>query len=110
MAKQKAAIIPLPDKDFDTTEVAIPWETFYRSRSRRSAFSTETGHLGQTDPRLADRRHFRAVGCKADAIAAYRELEKNEAFRHPILYRNITPRNMICCSCLVVMQKACDST
>jgi hypothetical protein len=28
MATQKEVLIPLPDRDFDTTEVSIPWETF----------------------------------------------------------------------------------
>ena len=32
------------------------------------------------------------MGAKPDALAAYRELEKNEAFRHPIPYENIDPQ------------------
>ena len=91
MTKQKAAIIPLPDRDFDTTEVAIPWKNFVEA-GLKVTFSTETGHIGQTDPRLLTGVIFGQLGAKPDAIAAYRELEKNEAFRHPIPYESINPQ------------------
>src|SRR6266566_3313730 len=76
----KKVIIPLPDKDFDTTEVSIPWKHFVEA-GLQVTFSTETGHVGQTDPRLLTGVIFGQLGAKPDAIAAYRELEKNEAFR-----------------------------
>ena len=47
----KKVIIPLPDKDFDTTEVSIPWKHFIEA-GLQVTFSTETGHVGQTDQRL----------------------------------------------------------
>ena len=87
----KKVIIPLPDKDFDTTEVSIPWKHFIQA-GLQVTFSTETGREGQTDPRLLTGVIFGQLGAKPDAIAAYRELEKNEAFRHPIPYENIDPR------------------
>jgi len=53
-------IIPLPDRDFDTTEVSIPWKHFVEA-GLQVTFSTETGQIGQTDPRwlLSD---FLAIG------------------------------------------------
>src|SRR2546421_5015320 len=84
----KRVIIPLPDRDFDTTEVSIPWKHFVEA-GLDVTFSTETGEMGQTDPRLLTGVIFWRVGAKPDAIAAYRELEKIEAFRHPIPYENI---------------------
>ncbi len=53
-------IMPLPDKDFDTTEVSIPWKHFVEA-GLQVTFSTETGQMGQTDPRwlLSD---FLAIG------------------------------------------------
>ena len=45
--------------------------------------------MGQTDPRLLTGVIFGQLGAKPDAIAAYRELEKIEAFRHPIPYESI---------------------
>ncbi len=87
----KKVIIPLPDKDFDTTEVSIPWKRFVEA-GLQVTFSTETGQMGQTDPRLLTGVIFGQLGAKPDAIAAYRELEKDEAFRHPIPYESIDPQ------------------
>ncbi len=89
MAKQ--VIIPLPDRDFDPTEVSIPWKYFIEA-GLHVTFSTETGQVGQTDPRLLTGVIFGQLGAKPDALAAYRELEKDEAFRHPILYESIDPQ------------------
>jgi putative intracellular protease/amidase len=88
---EKQVIIPLPDRDFDTTEVAIPWKHFVEA-GLQVTFSTEAGHIGQTDPRLLTGVIFGQLGAKPDAIAAYRELEKDEAFRHPIPYESIDPQ------------------
>ncbi len=84
----KRVIIPLPDRDFDTTEVSIPWKHFVEA-GLDVTFSTETGKMGQTDPRLLTGVIFGQLGAKPDAIAAYRELEKVEAFRHPVPYESI---------------------
>ena len=84
----KRVIIPLPDRDFDTTEVSIPWKHFVEA-GLDVTYSTETGKMGQTDPRLLTGVIFGQLGAKPDAIAAYRELEKIEAFRHPIPYESI---------------------
>jgi len=89
MAKQ--VIIPLPDRDFDTTEVSIPWKHFIAA-GLQVTFSTETGHIGQTDPRLLTGVIFGQLGAKPEAIAAYRELEKDQAFLHPITYESIDPQ------------------
>ncbi len=59
----KQVIIPLPDRDFDTTEVSIPWKHFVEA-GLHVTFSTETGQMGQTDPRLLT-GDFWAVGRKA---------------------------------------------
>src|SRR5438445_594054 len=87
----KKVIIPLPDKDFYTTEVSIPWKHFVEA-GLHVTFSTETGQIGQTDPRLLTGVIFGQLGAKQDAIAAYRDLEKTVAFRHPIPYENIDPQ------------------
>src|SRR5258708_27972151 len=87
----KQVIIPLPDRDFDTTEVSIPWKHFVEA-GLHVTFSTETGQMGQTDPRLLTGVIFGQLGAKPDALAAYRELEKNEAFRHPIPSESIDPQ------------------
>jgi putative intracellular protease/amidase len=89
MANQ--VIIPLPDRDFDPTEVSIPWKHFGEA-GLQVTFSTETGQMGQTDPRLLTGVLFGQLGAKPDALAAYRELEKHEVFQHPIPYESIVPQ------------------
>jgi len=91
MTTEKEVLIPLPDRDFDTTEVSIPWKTFVEA-GLKVTFSTETGQMGQTDPRLLTGVIFGQLGARPEAIAAYRALEKDEAFRHPIPYERIDPR------------------
>ncbi len=86
MAKQ--AIMPLPDRDFDPTEVSIPWKHFVAA-GWQVIFSTETGQTGQADPRLLTGVIFGQLGARPDALTAYRELENDEAFRHPIPYDHI---------------------
>lgn len=81
-------IIPLPDNDFDTTEVSIPWKHFVKA-GFEVTFSTETGKAAQTDPRLLTGVIFGRLGAKPDAIAAYRELEHQDAFQHPLPYDTI---------------------
>ena len=69
MATQKEVLIPLPDRDFDTTEVSIPWKTFVEA-GLKVTFSTETGQMGQTDQRLLTGVIFGQLGAKPEAIAA----------------------------------------
>ncbi|HEY6408917.1 MAG TPA: type 1 glutamine amidotransferase domain-containing protein, partial [Ktedonobacteraceae bacterium] len=70
-------IIPLPDHDFDTTEVSIPWKHFVGA-GFEVTFSTETGKVAQTDPLQLTGVIFGQLGAKPDAIAAYRELDQQE--------------------------------
>lgn len=88
----KRVVVPLPDRDFDTTEVSIPWKHFVEA-GFEVTFSTEEGKQGQTDPRLLTGVLFGQLGAKPEAIAAYRELEANEAFQHPIPYDAINMRD-----------------
>lgn len=78
-------IIPLPDNDFDTTEVSIPWKHFVEA-GFNVTFSTEAGKTPQTDPRLLTGVIFGQLGAKPDAIAAYHELQQQQSFQHPIPY------------------------
>jgi putative intracellular protease/amidase len=87
----KQALIPLPDRDFNTTEVSLPWKHFAEA-GLQVIFSTETGQMGQTNPRLLKGVMYGQFGAKPEAIAAYRELEKTKAFQHPVPYENIDPQ------------------
>jgi len=83
-------LIPLPDRDFDTTEVSIPWK-YLTGRGIRVVFATEEGRTSETDPRLLAGVLFGRLRAKPDAVAAYREMREDGSFRRPITYREIDP-------------------
>jgi putative intracellular protease/amidase len=76
-------LIPLPDRDFDVTEVAVPWRLLTRA-GHAVAFCTEHGGAAaRADPRLLTGVIFGQLGAAAEACAFYRELEEDEEFRRP---------------------------
>ncbi len=84
----KRILIPLPDKDFDLTEVAVPWKRL-KEKGYIVEFATENGALAQTDPLLISGVIFGQLGAKKEAIQWYRLLEKSPEFLHPIKFKNI---------------------
>jgi putative intracellular protease/amidase len=81
--------MPLPDRDFDTTEVAVPWKTL-RRQGHEVVFATERGGSAPAcDPKLIDGVIFGRLGAQDDAIAAYRELERAPEFCEPVAWGEI---------------------
>ena len=83
-------LIPLPDRDFDTTEVAVPWH-WLRERGHEVVFATEDGALPQCDPKLLTGVIFGKLGADPEPIAFYRELEQSPEFRAPITWSAVEP-------------------
>jgi len=75
-------LFPLPDRDFDVTEVAVPW-TLLREAGHDVVFATEAGAPPACDPLLLTGVVFGKLGARADALACYRELERDPAFVAP---------------------------
>jgi putative intracellular protease/amidase len=86
--KMKRILIPLPDNDFDTTEVAVPWKLFSQKKYDIT-FATENGNRAYCDPKLLTGVIFGQLGAEKEAIKFYKELEQNENFLHPIKYSDI---------------------
>jgi putative intracellular protease/amidase len=82
--------MPLPDRDFDVTEVAVPWKLFTRA-GHDVVFATETGKTPAADPRLIDGVLFGQLGAKPEPLAFYRELENMPAFGSPKSWGTIDP-------------------
>jgi putative intracellular protease/amidase len=83
-------LVPLPDRDFDTTEVAVPWHHL-RERGHEVVFATERGAVAQCDPKLLTGVIFGKLGADPEPIAFYRELEQSPEFRSPITWDAIVP-------------------
>lgn len=86
----KRVLIPLPDNDFDLTEVAVPWKLFSQ-KNYSIKFATENGNRAYCDPKLIGGVIFGQLGAGKEAIAFYRELETKQEFLQPIKYEDIHP-------------------
>ena len=83
-----SVLIPLPDRDFDVTEVAVPWKLCVEAGCQ-VVFATEEGATPAADPLLLDGVVFGRLGAHPEPIQFYRELEANEAFRRPQRWRDV---------------------
>jgi putative intracellular protease/amidase len=84
-------LIPLPDTDFDTTEVAVPWRLLTRA-GHEVVFATERGGAPPTcDPLLLTGVIFGALGSAEEAKTFYRELQGDPAFVRPLAWEGIDP-------------------
>ncbi|MFT3694392.1 MAG: type 1 glutamine amidotransferase domain-containing protein [Kofleriaceae bacterium] len=84
-------LFPLPDTDFDVTEVAVPWKLL-REAGHEPVFATELGAKGPVpacDPLLLTGVVFGKLGAREDAIACYREMEQSPEFRAPIAWADV---------------------
>ena len=70
-----SVLFPLPDHDFDVTEVAVPWKLL-REAGHEVVFATEAGATPACDPLLITGVVFGKLGARPEAIAFYREMEK----------------------------------
>jgi putative intracellular protease/amidase len=83
-------LMPLPDRDFDVTEVAVPWKLLTQA-GYRVIFATEHGATPAADPLLLEGVIFGKLGASAEAIACYRELETSPAFIAPRRWQDLEP-------------------
>jgi len=78
-----SVLIPLPDRDFDVTEVAVPWRLLVDA-GHDVVFGTETGTTPAADPKLIDGVLLGKLGAEPEPLAFYRQLVEAEAFTKPL--------------------------
>jgi putative intracellular protease/amidase len=83
-------LVPLPDTDFDTTEVSVPWRLL-REAGHQVEFATEAGRVPRCDPLLLTGVVFGKLGADAPAIADYRALQSSAEFVAPLRWDAIEP-------------------
>jgi len=85
----KRVLIPLPDNDFDVTEVAVPWRLLTRA-GHTVVFATERGgNRPACDPKLLTGVIFGKLGAAREPKQFYGELEAAPEFSSPIAYDRI---------------------
>ena len=84
-------LIPLPDRDFDVTEVAVPWRLL-TDAGHTIAFATERGDGPPAgDPRLPTGVMFGRMGAAPEPKMFYRQLTEAGEFRAPVAWRDVKP-------------------
>jgi putative intracellular protease/amidase len=83
-------LVPLPDRDFDVTEVSVPWKLLTRA-GHEVVFATEEGAAPAADPLLLTGVLFGQLGAETEPKAFYRELETHPSFARPLRWRDVDP-------------------
>ena len=88
----KKILMPLPDRDFDPSESAIPWQ-YLNHHQVQVIFATPSGRMGQADPRMVEGTGLgiwkKLLMAKADAQACYAAMTQDQSFREPLPYDQI---------------------
>lgn len=84
-------LLPLPDQDFDVTEVAVPWRVL-TDAGHEVVFATERGGTApRADPLLLTGVVFGRLGAEAEPKAFYRDLLDSPAYRAPLAWGSVVP-------------------
>jgi putative intracellular protease/amidase len=85
----KRILCPLPDRDFDVTEVAVPWKVLTRA-GHSVVFATEKGAVAAADPLLLTGVLFGKLGAEPEPKAFYNEMIGTDAYQHPLTWESLT--------------------
>jgi putative intracellular protease/amidase len=84
-------LLPLPDRDFDVTEVAVPWRLL-RDEGHQVIFATEqAGTVPAADPRLLTGVIFGQLGAAPEARRWYAELAEAAEFTSTQAWQEVDP-------------------
>eukprot|EP00128_Syssomonas_multiformis_P017385 Colp12_sorted_trinity150504_noHs@15036 len=87
--KARTVLIPLPEKGFDPTEVAVPWKIL-TDLGHKVVFATPRGICLGADPHVL--QGFTSLGllsAQPSVVAIYNEMIKSQEYTNSIMYENI---------------------
>ncbi|MFJ9410189.1 type 1 glutamine amidotransferase domain-containing protein [Streptomyces sp. NPDC101393] len=84
-------LIPLPDRDFDITEVAVPWRLL-TDAGHRVTFTTErAGTRPAGDPKLLTGALFGRLGAATEPKRCYDALRRSTEFAATVSWAELVP-------------------
>lgn len=83
-------LMPLPDRDFDPTEAAVPWRVLTQA-GHEVVFATEAGAVPACDPLLLTGVLFGELGAKKAPKALYEEMSASKELKAPLTWDAIDP-------------------
>lgn len=83
-------LLPLPDRDFDVTEVAVPWHVASRA-GHEIVFATAQGEIAAADPLLLTGVLFGQLGAEPAPKELYAAMIETAAFRAPTAFADVDP-------------------
>jgi putative intracellular protease/amidase len=90
MRRMARVLIPVPDRDFDVTEAAVPWKLL-TAAGHEVVFATEqAGTTPAADPLLLD-GSLGKLGPAAEPRALYDQMAASAPFTRPIAWADIDP-------------------
>lgn len=81
-------LFPLPNRDFDVTEVAVPY-TILRRSGHRVVFATESGGKPAADPLLLSGVLFGQLGAEAEPKRWYEQMIEDPAFAETVPFAEV---------------------
>jgi putative intracellular protease/amidase len=86
-------LVPLPDRDFDVTEVAVPWRLLTEA-GHEVVFATQRGgQAPQGDPRLLTGVLFGRLGAREEPKEFYRSMTGEAGYRSPLCWTELRPED-----------------
>jgi putative intracellular protease/amidase len=83
--------MPLPDRDFDVTEVAVPWQVLTSAGHEVVFASEQAGAELAADPRLLTGVIFGQLGAEPEPKRFYTEMLTAPRFQDPISWASVDP-------------------
>jgi len=84
-------LVPLPDHDFDVTEVSVPWHILTAAGHEVTFATQRPGTVPAGDPRLLAGVLFGRLGAEAEPKCFYQQLADSDEFRHTTGWSDLVP-------------------
>ncbi|MBS2021276.1 MAG: DJ-1/PfpI family protein [Deltaproteobacteria bacterium] len=91
MTTPRTVFIPVPDTDFDVTEVSVPWKLLVEAGHNVVFLTEHGGKPPAADPLLLSGVIFGQLGADPEPKRFYAELSQTRAFQEPMPWSALDP-------------------